>query len=344
MRQDAGQFDVAVACLTGSVARPRPGGPPGLQSRGSPGGLRCCALQGRFNVPPPSWSHAVVGSASTRGRAALRQGVPMLIVLLLGVAAAPAWGQSGVETTPPAASAQLDNPLGIPDLRNVVPAARDAEGVSASIAILVLLTVLSLAPAILVMMTSFTRMVIVLALLRQAIGTQQLPPSQVVTSLALIMTCIVMAPTWRDIHQSAVEPYLEGRLNQREALDRAAEPLRAFMIRQIENAQNEDDVYLFVEYARGRPVPVDAPLKWSEVRFWELTPAFVLSELKVAFVMGFRLYLPFLVIDMVVSAILISMGMLMLPPVLISLPFKLLLFVIADGWRLVVGALLESFG
>lgn len=137
MRQDAGQFDVAVACLTGSVARPRPGGPPGLQSRGSPGGLRCCALQGRFNVPPPSWSHAVVGSASTRGRAALRQGVPMLIVLLLGVAAAPAWGQSGVETTPPAASAQLDNPLGIPDLRNVVPAARDAEGVSASIAILV---------------------------------------------------------------------------------------------------------------------------------------------------------------------------------------------------------------
>lgn len=240
-------------------------------------------------------------------------------------------------------SLPVDNPMGMPDLRGVVPAAKDAQGVTASLAIFVLLTVLSLAPAILMMATSFTRMVIVLALIRQAIGTQNLPPSQVVTSLALIMSAIVMAPTWQKIQADAVDPYMAGKLDQRTALARGVEPLRDFMTRQIEHAQNEDDVYLFVEHSRGAPWPEDKPLQWSQVRLWELVPAFVLSELKVAFIMGFRMYLPFLVIDMVISAILISMGMLMLPPVLISLPFKLLLFVVADGWNLVVGSLLESF-
>jgi len=281
-----------------------------------------------------------VDSARQDARLATLRPIGRLVLCcLLGVVliAAPALAQSSTPTT-------IDNPLSVPDLRRIVPLASDAQGVSASIAIFVLLTVLSLAPAILVMMTSFTRIVVVLALLRQAIGTQQLPPSQIIMGLALIMTAIVMAPTWQAVQQDALDPYLDGELSQKAALDRAAAPVRAFMIRQIENAKNEDDVYMFVEYARGAPIPPDQTLQWSDVRMWELVPAFVLSELKVSFLIGFRMYLPFLVIDMVISTILISMGMLMLPPVLISLPFKLLLFVVADGWHLVIGSLLQSFG
>jgi flagellar biosynthetic protein FliP len=193
------------------------------------------------------------------------------------------------------------------------------------------------------MATSFTRTVIVLSLLRQAVGTQQLPPGQVIVGLSLILTMIVMAPTWRVIHRDALEPYLAGQLGQRAAFDRAADPLRKFMIRQIEHSGNEEHVFLFLEYSRGRAIAPDEMVRWGDVSLAELIPAFVLSELKVAFLMGFRIYLPFLVIDMVVAAILISMGMMMLPPVLISLPFKLMLFVLADGWRLVIGSLMASF-
>ena len=236
----------------------------------------------------------------------------------------------------------IDNPLAIPDLSQVAPAAKDAKGVSASLKILVLLTVLSLAPSILIMMTSFTRILVVLALLRQAIGTQQLPPGQVLTGMALIMTVLVMAPTWQKMKTNAVDPYFDGKISQAQAMTAGAAPLREFMFRQIENAGNEEHVYLFVEYARG-PLPPGKELKLSEIKLSELVPAFVLSELKTAFVMGFRIYLPFLVIDMVIASILISMGMMMLPPVLISLPFKLMLFVLADGWGMVVGSLLNSF-
>lgn len=236
----------------------------------------------------------------------------------------------------------LDNPLGIPDLRQIAPSAKDGEGVAASIKILVLLTVLSLAPSILIMMTSFTRILVVLALLRQAMGTQQLPPGQVLTGLALIMTMLVMAPTWQKMKTDAVDPYLEGQLAQAEAFDAGIAPLRDFMFRQISNSENEEHLWLFVEYARG-PLPDGKTLAREEVRLSELIPAFVLSELRTAFVMGFKIYLPFLVIDMVIASILISMGMMMLPPVLISLPFKLLLFVLADGWGMVVGSLLSSF-
>jgi flagellar biosynthetic protein FliP len=228
-------------------------------------------------------------------------------------------------------------------LSQLAPPARDAQGVSASLKILVLLTVLSLAPSILIMMTSFTRIVVVLALLRQALGTQQLPPGQVLVGLALIMTMIVMAPTWQRMKTDAVDPYLDGKLGQTEAFDRGAKPLREFMLRQIKAADNDETLYMFAEYARG-PLPKGVQLHDDDVRLTELIPSFVLSELETAFVMGFRIYLPFLVIDMVISAILISMGMMMLPPVLISLPFKLMLFVLADGWGLVVGSLLQSFG
>jgi flagellar biosynthesis protein FliP len=243
----------------------------------------------------------------------------------------------------PSAASAIDNPAGLPDLSQIAPPAKDAGGLSASIKILVLLTVLSLAPSILIMVTSFTRILVVLALLRQALGTQQLPPSQVLTGLALIMTMLVMAPTWQKMKAEGIDPYMDGKLSQAEAFDRSAMPLREFMFRQIEAAGNEESVYIFSEYARG-PLPDGDELRRDSVSLVELIPAFVLSEMKTAFVMGFRIYLPFLVIDMVIASILISMGMMMLPPVLISLPFKLMLFVLADGWGLVVGSLLNSFG
>ena len=254
----------------------------------------------------------------------------------------PARAQSADPATHVDKKTAFDNPIGIPDLSAVIPPAKDAEGVSASLKILVLLTVLSIAPSILIMMTSFTRILVVLALLRQAMGTQQLPPAQVLTGLSLIMTMLVMAPTWQEMKTEAIDPYLDGKMGQAEAFEKGVAPLREFMFRQIGNAENEDYVYLFVEYARG-PLPDGEDLAPEAVRLSELVPAFVLSELKTAFMMGFRIYLPFLVIDMVIASILISMGMMMLPPVLISLPFKLMLFVLANGWGLVIGSLLDSF-
>ena len=213
-----------------------------------------------------------------------------------------------------------------------LPDLTDRENLPAALQIVVLLTVLSLAPALLVMVTSFTRIVIVLSLLRQAMGTASLPPNQVITGLALFMTFVVMGPTWAQIHDDALRPYLDGELSQQAALDRSLVPVRDFMIRQIEQQGNEADVLLFHGYASETD-----PETWDEVAFTSLVPAFMLSELKTAFLMGFKIYLPFLVVDMVVSAVLISMGMMMLPPVLVSLPFKLLLFVLVDGWRLVDG-------
>ncbi len=270
-----------------------------------------------------------------------RRTLSALLALLAWVPATAIAAPAEAEST--AAASSFDNTIGIPDVSQLAPVAKDAKGVSASLRILVLLTVLSLAPSILIMMTSFTRIVVVLALLRQAIGTQQLPPGQVLVGLAMIMTMLVMAPTWHQMKKEAVDPYLDGKLGQADALDRGALPLREFMFRQIESAGSEENVYTFHEYVSG-PVPEGVELKRNDVGMAELVPAFVLSELKTSFVMGFRIYLPFLVIDMVIASILISMGMMMLPPVLISLPFKLMLFVLADGWGLVVGSLLASFG
>jgi flagellar biosynthesis protein FliP len=213
------------------------------------------------------------------------------------------------------------------------------ENFSAALQLLILLTVLSLAPAILIMMTSFTRIVIVLSLLRQALGTQQLPPNQVLIGLALFMTFVVMGPTWTRVNTEALQPYMNGAMTQQEALSRAQVPIRDFMKKQIEAANNEADVYLMCQ-ASGKPDPE----YWEEVPTLTLVPAFMLSELKTAFMMGFKIYLPFLAVDIVISTILISMGMMMLPPVLISLPFKLLLFVLVDGWRLITASLIGSFG
>jgi flagellar biosynthetic protein FliP len=235
---------------------------------------------------------------------------------------------------------------------NFVNDAISPKKLSGTLEILILLTVLSLAPTILIMTTCFTRIVIVLALLRQAMATQQLPPSQVIVCLGLFMSFCVMAPTWQKINSTAVQPYAnpapgEESISQAEMWSRTSGHLRDFMIRQVKNTGNTEDVYMFVEF--GSPSPevkakiVDESLQWSDVPLTSLIPAFITSELKQAFIMGFYIYLPFLVIDMVIASILMSMGMMMLPPVLISLPFKLLLFVLVDGWHLIIGSLMDSF-
>jgi flagellar biosynthetic protein FliP len=219
------------------------------------------------------------------------------------------------------------------------------ERLSSTLQVMLLLTVLSLAPAILLMTTSFVRIVVVLGLLRQALGTQQLPPSQVITTLALFMTLLVMGPTWNEVYHASIRPYTQGEITDPEAAWNAGVvPLKRFMSRQIDLAENTDDVWLFYDYLPESQRPSKPPETFDEVPLQVILPAFMLSELKVAFLIGFQIYLPFLILDLVVSSVTISMGMMMLPPVMISLPLKLLLFVLVDGWTLVVGMLLESFG
>lgn len=203
-----------------------------------------------------------------------------------------------------------------------------------SVKLLVLLTLLSLAPAFLVMLTSFTRIVIVLSLLRTALGLQQAPSNQIVVGLALFLTVFVMAPTFKELNEGAVKPYLQNQISQQEAQELGAKPLREFMLRQT----REKDLGLFIDLAK-----IDRPESPEDVPLYIVVPSFILSELKTAFEIGFLIFIPFLVIDMVVASILMSMGMFMLPPVMIALPFKLLLFVMVDGWYLVVKSLVESF-
>ena len=201
--------------------------------------------------------------------------------------------------------------------------------------IILMLTVLSLAPAILIMMTSFTRIVVVLSFLRQSLGTQQLPPNQLLVGLALFLSFFVMAPTWNQISSQAVEPYMKEQIDQKTAFARAEAPIRAFMFQQT----REKDLELFLSLTKQAK-----PKTREDVPTYVLIPSFVISELKTAFQIGFMLYLPFLVLDMVVASVLMAMGMMMLPPMMISLPFKILLFVLVDGWQLVVGSLVRSFG
>jgi flagellar biosynthetic protein FliP len=193
------------------------------------------------------------------------------------------------------------------------------------------------------MTTCYVRIIIVLGLLRQAIGLQSLPPSQVMTSIALFMTLFVMTPVWTRVYNDAVKPYTDPAVSMslEEAYEAGSIPIREFMSTQIDVAGNHDDVELFYEY-----MDPDAPLpsSFEDVPMRVLLPAFILSELKTAFLMGFQIYLPFLIVDLVVASVTISMGMLMLPPQVVSLPFKLLLFVLVDGWRLVVQMLMDSFG
>ncbi len=197
-----------------------------------------------------------------------------------------------------------------------------------------LFTVLSIAPSILVMVTSFTRIVIVLGFLRTAMGTQQTPPNQVLVSLALFMTIFVMMPTIEKSWDEGVQPFIEGRIDEKEAFVKSAKPIQDFMLKQV----RESDLKLFMEAAKLPPVatPQDVPLR-------ALIPAFMVSELRRAFEIGFLVFIPFLVIDMVVASVLMSMGMMMLPPIIIALPFKVIFFVLVDGWFLIVGSLVQSF-
>jgi len=213
--------------------------------------------------------------------------------------------------------------------------ANSPQDVAVTLQILFLLTILTLAPAILLLMTPFTRIVIVLSFLRQALGTQQIPPNQVLIGLALFMTFFVMRPTGDAVYKDALKPYMDGRINYTQALDKAQVPVRKFMFAQT----REKDLALFVRLSKS-----PRPRNRDEVPTLVLVPSFVISELKTAFTMGFLLFIPFLVIDMVVASTLMAMGMMMLPPIMISLPFKLLLFILVDGWNLIAKSLAMSFG
>lgn len=222
----------------------------------------------------------------------------------------------------------------LPTVNIGVGDANSPEDISASLQIIFLLTVLSLAPSILIMMTSFTRIVVVLSFMRSALATQQAPPNQVVIGLALFLTVFVMAPTWSQINRDALEPYMEAKITQEEAFIKAMAPMREFMFKQTREA----DLALFVKLSN-----LEQPKTRADVPSFVLIPAFVISELKTAFQIGLILFIPFVVIDMIVASSLMSMGMLMLPPMMISLPFKLLLFVMVDGWNLLVRSLVMSF-
>ena len=222
----------------------------------------------------------------------------------------------------------------LPTLQVGVGEAQNPKQVSALIEILLLFTVLSMAPAILLMMTSFTRLVIAFSFLRQALGTQQVPPTQVLVGLALFLTVFIMTPVFNQVNATAIKPYMAEQINAEQALEEATKPIRAFMFKQT----REKDLELFLSLAK-----TPKPKNKEEVSTAVLIPSFMISELKTAFTIGFVLFLPFLIIDMVVASILLSMGMMMLPPVMVSLPFKLLLFVLVDGWYLIVGSLVKSF-
>ena len=229
--------------------------------------------------------------------------------------------------------AALAAPL-IPSINIDVGTAESPNEVATTMQLLAVLTVVSLAPAILVMTTSFVRIVVVLGFLRNAMSTQNVPPNQVVIALSLFLTFYIMAPYYEQANQNGLQPYLSGEISQEQALTNVVEPLREFMFRQTREA----DLALFVNLADS-----ERPNSPDDVSTFTLIPAFIISELKTAFQIGFMIYIPFIVIDMIVASTLMSMGMMMLPPVMISLPFKILLFVMVDGWHLLIRALIASF-
>ena len=223
----------------------------------------------------------------------------------------------------------------LPSLHIGIEKGGDPGDVSVLLQIIFVLTILALAPAILIMMTSFTRLVVVFSFLRHALGTQQTPSNQIIAGLALFLTFFIMTPVWQKINSQALQPYLAEDISQEAALKAAVSPIRQFMFKQTRSK----DLMLFVQMAR-----MEKPKNPADISMPVLIPAFVISELKTAFIIGFVLFVPFLVIDMVVASVLLSMGMMMLPPILVSLPFKLMLFVLVDGWYLIVGSMVKSFG
>jgi len=243
---------------------------------------------------------------------------PSLLIFFCIALCLPAWAYAG----------------DIPTLSLSLGDSEDPDAWFTGLKIIAMMTILTLAPSILVMMTSFTRILIVFAFLRQAMGTQQSPPNQILVGLALFLTLFIMMPVWDKIDSNALTPYLNEEITQSVAIDRAIEPLSAFMIKQT----REDDLILFLNAAK-----LKKPAKSEDIPLYVLIPSFVISELRTAFEIGFLIYLPFVILDMVVASVLMSMGMMMLPPVMISLPLKIILFVLVDGWHLITANLLASF-
>lgn len=230
--------------------------------------------------------------------------------------------------------AQSKTPIPLPKLSVEVGKATTPEDVSITLQILLLMTILSLAPGILILTTAFTRIIVVFHFLKQAMGTTQMPPSQVLIGLAMFLTFFIMAPTWSKVNEHALQPYLNKKISIGEAYEKGIAPLRDFMFRQT----REEDLGLFMKLAN-----IEKPQNRTEVPIHVLIPAYAISELRIGFQIGFMLFVPFIIIDMVVASVLMSMGMMMLPPMMISLPFKILLFILVDGWHLVINSLMESF-
>ncbi|MGE3258779.1 MAG: flagellar type III secretion system pore protein FliP [Geobacter sp.] len=249
----------------------------------------------------------------------LRRWPLVVTALLVFFSAAVAWGA----------------PVPLPSLNIGVGTATRPGEVATTVQIFLLLTVLSLAPSLLIMTTSFTRIVVVLSFLRTAMGTQQAPSNQIILALALFLTFFIMTPVWQQINQEAYQPFKSGVISQEQAFEKAVAPVRKFMLTQT----REKDLALFVSLSKQ-----ERPRNADEIPTLTIIPAFMISELRTAFQIGFLIYIPFIVIDMVVASVLMSMGMMMLPPVMISMPFKILLFVLVDGWGLVIGSLVKSFG
>jgi flagellar biosynthetic protein FliP len=257
-----------------------------------------------------------------RDMSAISKLVVFFIFLAIFTSPVHGWAQQGGGNVP------------LPKVTVGVDSADNPSDFSVTLQIIFLMTILTLAPAILIMLTSFTRIVIVFHFIRQALGTQQIPPNQILIGLALFLTFFIMAPTWKQVNSKALQPYLDGKITQQAAYDSALTPVREFLLKHT----REKDLALFVNLSSD-----EKPATVSDVSTLVLIPAFAISELKVAFQIGFILYIPFLIIDMVVASVLMSMGMLMLPPMMISLPFKILLFVLVDGWYLLVNSIVTSF-
>ncbi len=243
--------------------------------------------------------------------------------------------KAGVDEIGGSGTAGVSDPEDPDDFQFNITSNAGSSSLSASLQMLLVLTVLALAPSILIMMTSFTRIIVVLHFVRSALGTQTTPPNQVLVGLALFLTMFIMSPVISNVNANCVQPFQKGELTQEEALNEGLKPIREFMFKQT----NRSDIKLFLDI-EGKNTEVDSE---DEVPTMVLMPAFIISELRTAFIIGFLIYLPFIVIDMVVASTLMSMGMMMLPPTTISMPFKILLFVMADGWNLVIGQVVETF-
>lgn len=231
--------------------------------------------------------------------------------------------------------AQKATTIPLPSIGLDIKSSDKPEDVSVTLQILLLMTVLSLAPSIMIMTTAYLRIIIVFHFLKNALGTQQMPPGQLLAGIALFITFFIMAPTWSKVNDVALKPLMDGKMTVEQAYDKGIEPIRGFMFKHV----RDEDLELFIGMSN-----IERPKNRTELPTYILVPAFALSELRTGFIMGFFLFIPFIMVDMIVSSILLSMGMMMIPPMMISLPFKILLFILVDGWNLIVGSVVRSFG